>query len=181
MKRLIVFLAVITLSGALSAQSLTPVENGSRVHFVIDNFGIGTGGDFKGLTGTITFDPSNLSTASFDVSVDASTINTSIASRDSHLRRAEYFDVANYPKLSFKSSKVTKTNKDGYYYMFGSMTIKSTTKEIRFPFTATPKGDGFLFEGTFKLNRRDYGVGGNSISLSDDVTITLSILANKGQ
>jgi polyisoprenoid-binding protein YceI len=50
------------------------------------------------------------------------------------------------------------------------------TKEVKFPFTATARdGGSYLFEGSFKLNRRDFGVGGNSISLSDEVTITLSI------
>jgi len=161
----------------LLAQTYTPIDNGSKVHFVIDNFGIATGGDFTGLTGTIKFDPADLANADFDVSVDASTVNTDITARDNHLRRSEYLDVKNYPKLSFKSTRVTKASKDGYVYMFGNITIKGVTKEVSFPFTATPKDGGYQFEGSFKLNRRDFGVGGNSISLSDEVTITLSISA----
>lgn len=177
MKRLIIGFSLFSFSLLLFSQSYTPVDDGSKVHFVIDNFGIATGGDFKGLSGTIKFDPANPVAADFDVSVDANSINTDIAARDNHLRRSDYLDVKNYPKLSFKSTKVTKTNKDGYLYMFGTITIKGVTKEVKFPFTATTKNDGYLFEGSFKLNRRDFNVGGSSISLSDDLTVTLSIFA----
>src|SRR6185436_19796042 len=162
-------------------QNYTPTDAGSKVYFVIKNFGINTGGTFEGVAGSITFDPANLSSASFNVSVDAKTVDTDIEGRDNHLRRAEYFDVEKYPKISFKSTKITTTNKDGYLYMFGVITIKNVSKEISFPFTQTSKDGGILFKGDFKLNRRDFGVGGNSFSLSDDVSIELSIFARKNQ
>jgi len=164
-------------SGLVFGQNFTPIDEGSKVHFVVDNFGIATGGDFKGLTGTIKYDPAQPAAADFDVSVDATTIDTDIESRDNHLKRTEYFDVKNYPRISFKSTKITKANKDGYLYMFGNITIKGVAKEVNFPFTAKAQNGGYLFEGTFKLNRRDFGVGGSSLSLSDNVTVTLSIVA----
>jgi polyisoprenoid-binding protein YceI len=177
MKRLIIGFSFFSFSLLLFSQSYTPVDEGSKVHFVIENFGIATGGDFTGLSGTIKFDPANLATADFDVSVDANSVNTDIVARDNHLRRSDYLDVKNFPKLLFKSTKISKTNKDGYLYMYGNITIKGVTKEVKFPFTATTKNDGYFFEGTFKLNRRDFNVGGSSISLSDDLTVTLSIFA----
>ena len=177
MKRQVLSFSFFIFSFILFGQTYTPVDDGSRVHFVIDNFGIATGGDFKGLSGTIKYDPSNPTTADFDVNIDASTVNTDIESRDNHLRRKEYLDVKNYPKLSFKSTRITKANKDGYLYMFGTITIKGVTKEINFPFTVTAKNGGYLFEGSFKLNRRDFGVGKSSISLSDDLTVSLSVFA----
>ena len=164
-------------SGLVFGQNFTPIDEGSKVHFVVDNFGIATGGNFKGLTGTIKYDPAQPAAADFDVSVDATTIDTDIESRDNHLKRKEYFDVKNYPKISFKSTKITKTNKDSFLYMFGNITIKGVTKEVKFPFTATSQNGGYLFEGSFKLNRRDFGVGSSSLSLSDNVTVTLSIVA----
>ena len=177
MKRSIICFLLAICSLGIFAQAYTPVDNGSKVHFVIKNFGIGTGGDFTGLAGSIKFDPANLSAADFNVSIDASSINTDIESRDNHLRKSEYFDVKTYPRISFRSTKVTKTNKNGYLYMFGNITIKGVTKEIKFPFKATAQNGGYLFEGDFKLNRRDFGVGGNSISLSDDLTVNLSVFA----
>lgn len=159
------------------AQNYTPSDKGSKVRFVIKNFGINTGGTFEGLSGSIKFDPANPSASDFSVSVDAATVDTDIEGRDNHLRKDEYFEVAKYPRLSFKSTKVTKTNTAGYLYMFGNITIKGVTRQIKFPFKATSKDGGYLFEGKFKLNRRDFGVGGKSMSLSDDLEVSLSILA----
>ncbi len=160
-------------------QTYTPTDNGSKVRFVIKNFGINTGGTFDGLSGTITFDPATLATANFDVSVAAKTVDTDMEARDNHLRKAEYFDVEKYPRISFKSTKVTTTNKDGYLFMFGVITIKNVSKEISFPFTQKSKDGGILFEGEFNLNRRDFGVGGKSFSMADDLTVELSIFARK--
>ena len=160
-------------------QNYTPADDGSKVRFVIKNFGINTGGTFEGLAGTITFDPANLANASFNVTVDAKTVDTDLEARDNHLRKEEYFDIEKYPKISFKSTKITTTNKEGYLYMFGVITIKNTSKEISFPFKQTSKDDGILFEGEFKLNRRDFGVGGKSFSMSDELNVELSIFAKK--
>lgn len=160
-------------------QTYTPTDEGSKVRFVIKNFGINTGGTFEGLSGSITFDRSTLATASFNVSVEAKTVDTDIEARDNHLRKAEYFDVEKYPRISFKSTKVTTTNREGYLYLFGIITIKNVSKEISFPFTQKDKDGGILFEGEFTLNRRDFGVGGKSFSVSDDLSVGLSIFAKK--
>jgi polyisoprenoid-binding protein YceI len=63
--------------------------------------------------------------------------------------------------------------------MTGVITIKSVSKEISFPFKQTAKDNGILFEGEFKLNRRDFGVGGKSFSMSDDLNVELAIFAKK--
>lgn len=160
-------------------QNYTPTDAGSKVRFVIKNFGINTGGTFEGLAGSIIFDPANLASASFSVSVDAKSVDTDLEARDNHLRKEEYFDVEKYPKLSFKSTKITTTNKDGYLFMFGVITIKNISKEISFPFKQTTKDGGILFDGEFKLNRRDFGVGGKSFSMSDELNVELSIFAKK--
>ena len=160
-------------------QNYTPTDAGSKVRFVIKNFGINTGGTFEGVKGTITFDPAQLANANFNVSVDAKTVDTDIEARDNHLRKAEYFDVEKYPTLSFRSTKISTTNKPEYLNMTGIITIKNVSKEISFPFSHKPQGDGILFEGEFKLDRREFGVGGKSFSMSDGVTIELSIFAKK--
>lgn len=176
------FLSIAFLSSfviLVFGQTYIPTDAGSKVKFVIKNFGINTGGTFEGLQGTINYDPANPLTAGFEVSVDANTIDTDIESRDNHLRKAEYFNVKEYPRLSFKSTRITKTNKADYLYMFGTITIKGVTKDISFPFKVTPKDGGYLFEGDFKLNRRDFNVGGRSLSLSDELNVELSVFAKK--
>ena len=179
MKKLFLILTTVFLfSGILKAQTTyTPIDDGSRVHFAIKNFGIKTGGDFTGLKGSIKFDPAKYSNSGFDVTVDANTIDTDNGSRDGHLRKAEYFDVANYKTLHFKSTKVTLSSTAGRFYVFGELTIKGVTKPVEFGFAATPKDGGYVFDGEFEINRRDFGVGGSSISLSDKLTVSLSVFA----
>jgi polyisoprenoid-binding protein YceI len=181
MKKVIVFFISLTgFVSLLNAQSvLTPFDEGSKVQFVIKNFGIKTGGDFTGLKGNIKFAPENLSVSSIDVTVDANTIDTDNESRDGHLRQKEYFDVAAYKTIRFKSTKITVSTVAGRYYVFGELTIKGVTKPVEFGFGATPKDGGYVFDGTFRINRRDFGVGGSSISLSDNLTVSLSVLAKK--
>ncbi len=178
LKRMLVALLVLN-SFIVVGQSYSPVDAGSKVKFIIKNFGINTGGTFEGLAGVITFDPAQLATASFNVTVEAKTVDTDMEGRDNHLRKAEYFDVEKYPKLSFRSTKIATTNKPEYFYMTGVITIKNVSKEISFPFKQTAKDGGILFEGEFKLNRRDFGVGGKSFSMADELTVELSVFAKK--
>ncbi len=65
-----------------TAQNYKPVDEGSKVHFTIKNFGISTGGDLSGLKGNIHFDPVNPVTSDFTVSVDVKTIDTDNENRD---------------------------------------------------------------------------------------------------
>jgi polyisoprenoid-binding protein YceI len=162
---------------AMSQSSYTPVDAESKVHFVIKNFGIRTGGDLKGLKGNIKFHPGNPASAVFDVTVDAATIDTDNKSRDGHLREAEYFDVAAFKTIQFKSTKVTLSSVPGRYYMYADITIKGVTKPVEFGFGAIAKNGGYIFDGEFKINRRDFGVGGSSVSLSDNLTVSLSVFA----
>jgi len=178
LKKVFTTLAIFCVVTAFG-QAFTPTDAGSKVRFVIKNFGINTGGTFEGLAGSIVFDPANLAGASFNVSVDAKSVDTDMEARDNHLRKEEYFDVEKYPRLSFRSTKITTTNKEGYLFMFGVITIKNVSKEISFPFKQTSKDGGILFEGEFKLNRRDFGVGGKSFSMSDELNVELSVFAKK--
>ena len=177
-KIFIVLVSLCVYSSSVIAQStLTPLDGGSKVHFVIKNFGIKTGGDFKGLKGNIKFYPANPAASAFDVMVDAGTINTDNESRDDHLRKAEYFDVATYKTIVIKSTKVVFSKVAGRFYMYANLTIKGVTKPVEFGFGATPKNGGYVFDGEFQINRRDFGVGGSSVSLSDKLTVSLSVFA----
>jgi polyisoprenoid-binding protein YceI len=168
---------VITLAFQAQAQSYEPVDANSSVKFAIKNFGVTTNGSFKGLKGTIVFDAAKPGNSSIDVSIDANTVNTGIDSRDNHLRKEDYFNVKDYPAISIKSDKITANGKD--FIMSAKLTMKGTVKDISIPFTATAKDNGYLFEGAFQLNRKDFKVGGNSMVLGDDATITLSVFASK--
>lgn len=167
------------LAVAAFSQKYTPADEGSKVHFVIKNFGIKTGGDFTGLTGSIVFDPKALNTSQFNVSVNSNTINTSNSTRDKHLRKSEYFDVEKYPVITYVSTKITESTVAGRFFVIGNLTIKGITKVVQFGFSAAPTATGYSFKGEFEINRRDYGVGGSSVSLSDNLKVQLEIAAKK--
>jgi polyisoprenoid-binding protein YceI len=174
-------LLCVFFSASVYSQKLTPTDAGSKVHFVIKNFGIKTGGQLSGLKGEILFSPADLSACKFNVTVDPSTIDTDNESRDRHLKGEEYFEVEKYPTITIISAKIDKTNKteSGYYFFTGSIIMHGVTKPVTFPFHVDISSDGYLFTGDFEINRLDFGVGDNSAVLSDMVNVSLSILAKK--
>tara|TARA_R110002124_G_scaffold116078_1_gene272298 strand:- start:584 stop:1090 length:507 start_codon:yes stop_codon:yes gene_type:complete len=157
-------------------QSLKPDAASSKIAFTIKNLGINTTGYFKDISGTIVFDLKNPTSAKFDIEIPTKSLDTDNNLRDSHLSKEEYFHVSQYPNIKFTSTKVTAT-KPGQYIVEGKLTIKNTTKNISFPFTANAQEGGILFKGTLPLNRRDYSVGGRSFTLSDNLTLNLTVLA----
>ncbi len=173
------FLSLITLFSVslISAQQYKPVNDKSDVKFTIKNFGINTNGSFSGLKGTISFDPSKLSAASFNVTLDAPSINTGIDMRDKHLKEEEYFNVEKYSTISFVSTALKLI--DNGYTMNGTLTIKGVSKNISFPFTSIQQNDGMLFTGSFNINRKDFNVGGSSAVLGNNVDISLKVFAQK--
>ena len=177
MKKIVLAFLLFVSYGIAFSQDYKPVDEGSSIKFKLKNFGFSTGGTFSGLQGTIHFDKNNLSASNFDVTIDANSVNTDNDMRDNHLREESYFDVKKYPRIHFVSTSV-KSAKENSFEIFGKLTIKDKTKDINFPFTATQSTDGYIFNGEFKINRKDFGVGGSS-TISDNVTITLNIVAKK--
>ncbi|HET7000527.1 MAG TPA: YceI family protein [Puia sp.] len=153
-----------------------PVADESSVRFSLKNFGFRTSGSLDAPTGDIVFNPDELSKSSFRVTIKVESINTDNESRDEHLKEESYFDVKNYPLIRFVSSSVKEADKKGSYQTTGVLTVKNKSKEITMPFTAEKNGNGWSFSGGFKMNRRDYDVGGSS-TLSDEVTVDIKVVA----
>lgn len=177
MRRIILFLLVIISAKAATAQ-YKPMDQGSAVQFKIKNLGFSVNGSFSGLAGNIQFDPVHPEECLFDVTVDAASVNTDNSARDEHLRKDNYFDVKTYPRIRFQSTKISAANKAGAFIVSGKLTIKNTTKEISFPFLATARQTGYVFKGSFRINRKDFQVGGSS-TISDELELTLNIMAEK--
>lgn len=176
MKLFIILLLLFSRAGF--SQSVSPVDGEGAVKFVIANLGFDVDGSLKGLKGTISFDEKNLSEANFDITVNASTINTGNSTRDKHLRGKDYFDATAFPQIKITSTRIAKSVTEGYFVLFAKLTIKGVTKEISFPFKAVAENGGLRFTGSFKIKRRDFGVGGRS-TVSNDVDIKLNVFAKK--
>lgn len=93
----------------------------------------------------------NFSDATIELTVDVNSIDTEIEARDTHLKNADFFDAANYPKMQFKSTKIKKvsTNK---YSVNGNLTMDNITK----PVTITMKHRGTMLNPHTKKNTADF-------------------------
>jgi polyisoprenoid-binding protein YceI len=98
--------------------------NFSVRHMMVSN----ARGDFAGVTGKIVWD-GDPKTASVEATIDASTVDTGVDKRDEHLRSADFFDVAKYPTLTFKSRKVESAG-TGRLKITGDLTMRGVTKEV---------------------------------------------------
>jgi polyisoprenoid-binding protein YceI len=177
MKKIVITLCLNLLFFSVMAQTEWKLATGSTVTFVIKNAGIKVDGKLEGLQATIKFDSQNLTTSSVEASVETQTINTDNKTRDGHLRKEDYFDVAKFPRIVIKSVSFSKDG-NNYKGKF-KLTLKGVTKEIEIPFSYTENGNLATFKGSFTINRLDYKVGGNSWVLADNVIVSLNILATK--
>jgi polyisoprenoid-binding protein YceI len=184
-------LAALVLAPAARADKETFVfdKNHSQLAFRIRHFVTKVSGRFTKFDGTIVLDRAKPAESSVDLKIESASIDTGVPNRDKHLNSADFFDTANFPEITFKSTKVTPKGGD-VYDVAGDLTMRGVTK----PVTLTVTSNGFANDGrggvkagfdvTGKLNRKDFGVNWNAIvdqnaMLSDDVELTISVEANK--
>ncbi|KIL52054.1 YceI family protein [Jeotgalibacillus soli] len=123
-------------------------------------------GSFNSFSADIEADVNDLSTATINFTIDASSIDTRTTDRDNHLRSADFFDVEKYPNITFKSTDVKKVS-DDEYELIGDVTIKDVTKQETFKVEFEGAGKdpwgnekaGFSANG--KLSRSAYGLTWN--------------------
>lgn len=149
----------------------------SRLGFSITHMGISeVNGQFDKFDVTISTPNSDFTGATIEMTAQASTINTGMSMRDDHLRTADFFDVANHPTLTFKSTSVKK-DKGNAYTVTGDLTMKGITKTVTFQAIHNGNaknragGDvaGFRMTGTVK--RSDFKVGEPGGTLADEVKL----------
>lgn len=175
------FVLSLPLAG-MDAYSIDAVH--SEVSFRIRHLVSKTPGRFTRFQGTIQVDEKDLAKSSVDVSIEAASINTDNEARDKHLRNPDFFDVAKFPTITFKSVAV-KVEGPGRVLVTGDLTMHGVTKRITIPvgIMGTTKGmQGEIrggFSGDVKLNRNDYGITTYPGVLGEDVDISLNIEAVK--
>lgn len=147
-------------------------------------------GSFNKFEASILANPSDLTTAEIDFAVDVSSIDTRNADRDNHLRSADFFDVEKNPTLTFKSTKIVKTDEDEYD-VTGDVTLNGVTQEETFSITFEGQGkdpwgnEKAGFSGKGKVKRSDYGLTYNAaletggVLIGDQITLTIEIEAAK--
>ena len=132
-------------------------------------------GTFSGLTGTVAYDPADLSSATMRVAVDATTIKTGNSLKDKHARGDSWFDVAKYPKIYFQSTAFERASSG--YVVRGDLTLHGAKKPVAIPFQFSQQGDKGVFTGQLKVNRKDFGINGNALgfTVGEEFDVTLRV------
>ncbi|MDO8581055.1 MAG: YceI family protein [Candidatus Omnitrophota bacterium] len=185
-------LTSVFLVGAINAfcadqYEIDPVH--STLGFAIKHLQVGTTrGQFDNYVGDIYFDPQDDASFKADVTIQADSIDTRNTKRDDHLRTADFFDVANFPTITFKSQKLERQGDSTV--MTGDLTIKAVTKTISIPVTiAGPvEGPGVTvigINGEITINRQDYNIkfskmlDNGGLMVGDQVHLVIEIEAHK--
>jgi len=146
-------------------------------------------GHFGKTTGTIQIDEKDPAKSSVQAAVDTTTIDTRVADRDADLKSPNFFDVAKYPEMTFKSTKVEKAGK-GKLKVTGDLTIKETTKPVTWDVTYSQPVKGMKgedrrgYSATTRINRREFGLNWSKTIeagpvVADNVDITIDAEAVK--
>ena len=145
-------------------------------------------GAFTDLAGSGTFDAEHPERSSLQVTIQTASVDTGSNDRDQHLRSADFFDVEQYPTITFTSTTVAPKG-DDVYTVTGDLTIKDVTRSVSFDLeitgTATdPFGNHRLgLEGSVQVNRKDWGLTWNAlleaggVLVSEKVTLEFDVSA----
>lgn len=154
----------------------------SSAQFSVRHLGVSTvRGAFTKVSGTVLYDPSDISKSSIQANIDAASVDTRVDMRDNDLRSANFLDVQKYPSITFKSKKI-EAGGAGKLKITGDLTIHGVTKEavldVDGPSPAMKDPWGNMRMGasaTTKVNRNDFGVSGRPGIVGDDINITLDL------
>jgi polyisoprenoid-binding protein YceI len=146
-------------------------------------------GQFNKISGTINFDPPDLTTFSVEASIDTSVMTTGVEKRNAHIKSPDFLDADGFPEMTFKSTRVELTALNGFR-VHGELTIRGITKPVVFDAEylgpmKSPWGETTLgLRATTTIDRGEYGVmwnekvENNGVVASWDVRITLNVEAD---
>lgn len=136
---------------------------------------------------TVNYDAENPGNSTLSVSIPAASIDSMVPAFDDHLKSADFFDVENFPTITFESTSIT-VNPDGTGTITGDLTVKDITKSITFDGVINKVGqnfrsgvDMFGISGTGTMLRSDYGVGKYAPNVGDEVELVMEVEFQKAE
>ena len=163
----------------------------SGIHFSVRHLVIAkVRGQFARWSGTVVAEDGDFTRASVDVVIDATSVNTGVADRDTHLKSADFLDVANYPELTFKGARVERRGTE-QLVVAGDLTIRGVTREVLLDVehagrTKDPWGnERAVFAAKASIDRKDFGLMWNQVldaggvMVGDRIEIEIEIEAVK--
>jgi polyisoprenoid-binding protein YceI len=178
-------------AGTLTTWNIDPAH--SHVEFSVKHLMISTvRGRFGIVRGTIQSDDADPAKGQAEIEIDVDSIDTRESRRDAHLRSADFFDVEKFPKITFRSTRLTDVKGDRFR-LVGDLTIHGVTREVALDATSEGRardpwgGERAGFSATTKIKRSDFGLTWNQaletggVVVGDDVKISLDVEIVKAQ
>lgn len=184
MKKFLLATAVSLTLGATAVQA-EPVnyvfdKPHTSIEFYINHLGFSNfQGEFQEFDGTLVFDEAKPENSSVDVTIDVNSIDTDVEALDTHLKSADFFDVAKFPAMTFKSKSIKVTG-ENTGEITGDFTLMGVTKEVTLattlnksaphPFT---KKQYVGFSATGMIKRSEFGMTTYVPAVGDEVQIRI--------
>jgi len=194
MKKILFMLLILSVLSPI--QTMARQWNIDQVHtnfyFDIKHTYATVRGQFMDFTGDVYFDPDNPDKSRFNFVIKVDSVDTKVSKRDTHLRSPDFFDAAQYPVITFKSSKVSK-GEGNTYIVDGTLTIKDVSRPVALTFVYLGQKENPLKKGetvagldaTLTIDRLEYHVGDGKfykmgvVDKDVDILFTLELLHDK--
>jgi polyisoprenoid-binding protein YceI len=150
----------------------------TAITFTIKNFGFKVAGRFNNFTISSNFNSDKLKNSFFNAEIKAKSIFTDSESRDKHLLESDYFAVEKHPTITFESTEIAIV-KNAKYRLTGFLTIKGVKKRVVTLLDVIRLKTGITMLANFMVDRKHFGVGGDSLVLSDEVNIKMKYVGAK--
>ena len=184
---LLLVIGIACATGVQAAERYEFDQRHSRIGFEVRHLLGAARGEFHHFSGTIDLDREHPERSTVSARIDVESIDTGIAKRDTHLRSADFFNVAKFPQITFKSSAVKRTS-DQAGDVTGDFTMHGVTRRITLHVQLLNRAENRTRwkVTTAPLKRRDFGLmfGGTTEAVSgigQEVTINIEIEARRAQ
>lgn len=134
-------------------------------------------GGFSKLSGSATVSGDDVTTLKAEVTIDTDSLYSDDPKLTAHLKNADFFDVKNNPKATFKVTKVEKGDK--VYNVTGELTMLGKTKPISFPASIVVDGGLLQVSSSFPIDRTLWGMNYGKGKIDDQVDLTIAVTAKK--
>lgn len=168
----LVLMGLLLLAGlSLRAQQLVPGK--ARLAFTIRNAGVNVTGEIREADIELEGDWAKPASLKLKATAQVLSLKTGIGLRDRHLMGEDYFHQEKYPRITLESSSFAKTAQG--WVLKGTLTMKDKSLPITWKLDLDVQGTTWVLKSQPTLNRRDYGIGGSSVTMGDEVRLDLSL------
>ena len=183
--RLLLPLLIITsLAGQAAEVETYKIDpSHSSIKFSIRHFVAKTTGNFGQFEGSLQVDRTDLSQSSAEATIQIHSVDTDNKKRDTHLQEDDYFDAAQYPLMTFKSTQWMATDDENTFKVTGDLSFNGVTKSVTLDTELLGFGEGMRgaylsgWEATTTIDRTEWGVNGGQPAVGNEVDITINIEA----